>query len=124
MIAAMLTALMIPLGSYHVGAEPGYHNEVNPGLVAEFGIGRDTAVLVGGYRNSHSKTTVFVQGAWLPLDLGGVRVGASLGVGTGYDSPIVGGIQFVGRRAFITYVPKIKSDGYHVIAVGLRTEEL
>jgi hypothetical protein len=123
-VAAAFTALMMPLGSYHIGAEPGRHQEVNPGLIAEFGIDRETSILVGGYRNSHDKTTVFVQGAWLPLNIGGIRIGGSIGAGTGYESPLVGGIQFVGKKAFLSFVPKIKSDSYHVIAIGMRGEYL
>jgi hypothetical protein len=102
----VFSALLVPLGSHHANRDAGYE-EFNPGLAAEFSVPDSPWSLVAGaYRNSYGKTAVFAQAAVMPLEYGPVKLGASLGLSTGYRSPIIGGLQArLWDRLNITIVP-------------------
>ena len=77
-----------------IHAEPGYRSET-PGIGA---LCRKGTFLAGGgaYRNSVHRDTAYIAGGWQPLELGRVRVGAIVGVATGYrDYPIPLAAAFV-----------------------------
>lgn len=111
------TALILPLASYHIHPqEP--HNQFNPGIAVE------ADWLSGGiYVNSFEKVTVFTQASlftpWRSIPLiGPVRTGVSLGLGTGYRYPVIGGFQLQGEYWNITLVPKAPWDSYSSTTLG------
>lgn len=115
-----ITALLIPFASYHFHANNEYdYNQFNPGIVVEM-----DWLTFGGYRNSFDKTTVFVQGVWFPTKLqtplGELKLGASLGLGTGYEHPVIGGFQAQFRYINLTYIPRLAKDGANAVAVSVR----
>jgi hypothetical protein len=117
--ALTLSALLVPLGSHHLNRSYPYE-EFNPGLALETQYTPSVSLVGGIYRNSYDKTSVFAQAVWMPLDLGAVRLGASLGLGTGYRSPIIGGFQArLWDRLNFTIVPPTGPDS-GVIGVSLR----
>lgn len=113
---AVVTALLIPFASYHFDPkEP--HEQFNPGIAVEA-----DWLAFGAYRNSFGRTTVFVQGAvwsdWHPTIIGKVRTGVSIGLGTGYHYPVIGGFQLQGERWNITLVPKLPWDEWSSTTLG------
>jgi hypothetical protein len=92
------SALLVTLGSHHANREADYE---------EFSVpGSPWSLVAGAYRNSYGKTAVFAQAAVLPLEYGPLKLGASLGLSTGYRSPVVGGLQArLWDRLNLTIVP-------------------
>lgn len=69
--------------SHHFKRDAGY-NERNTGLGAEMQFNDDTAISAGIYRNSVRKTSHYLQYVWIPLSLGTLHIGASVGAIDGY----------------------------------------
>jgi hypothetical protein len=120
-----LAVLYIPLASYHVHRDG--QNEINPGLAAEVRfteLRAPVTLAAGSYLNSRDKRTNFVQAVWTPIAeptaLGTFRAGLSAGVGTGYDSPVVGGAFVAIGHAHFTIVPPTSADNKGVVAFALR----
>lgn len=120
MIASLaISAIFLSLGSHHANREYDYE-EFNPGLALEVQHSPTVSFVGGAYRNSYDKTAIFAQAVWMPLDLGAVKLGASLGLGSGYRSPIIGGLQArLWDRLNFTIVPPTGPDS-GVIGVSLR----
>lgn len=118
--AFVLSAFVLPLASYHF--ERNGQNEINPGVIAEFRLENapEWGLITGGYENSHSKTTVFASVVRHLGSAGPVDFSASLGVGTGYNVPVVGGFHVtVWERLSLTIVPPVSSNS-GVVAVAFR----
>ena len=98
----LITAIGISLGSLHIPHAD--QNQVNPGVILEAGDYR-----AGIYRNSLRRTTAFV-GYSLPLLEGKMgRLGLLGAIGTGYHSPLMGGLEYrVGQHLAGVFVPKFK----------------
>lgn len=104
--ALAFTALLVPFASLHVDREKPC--EFNPGLLAEFRVADSDvfSVVAGGYRNSYCRTTMTAQVVAMPVTLGPVKLGASLGVGSGYDSPVIGAFQArIGEHLNLSFIP-------------------
>jgi hypothetical protein len=69
-------------------------NESNTGFGAEWRFRDDASVMVGQYRNSMRDTTHYAALNYQPLQLGPVRIGASVGVMDGYRLMRNGGTFF------------------------------
>lgn len=63
-------------------------NEVNPGIGLRF-VDNNFHKLIGVYKNSVRKTSVYALMAWTPLGTESVRIGAVAGAVTGYAKPYV-----------------------------------
>jgi hypothetical protein len=78
------TWLAISTVSKHFPSSDGY-NERNWGVGLEYGVGEDTRLVTGVYRNSYFRDTAYVGAAYTPFGAGPVRLGAVVGVVTGYE---------------------------------------
>lgn len=107
-----LAAFLVPFTSYHFDRHG--ENQVNPGLAAEFRVAEQPESIsyaVGAYRNSLDRNTVFAQAVWTPVRTNVVQMGASLGVGSGYGSPVIGG-------GFVRITPRGPDHaGLHLLVV-------
>jgi hypothetical protein len=117
-----LIAFIIPLASLHFPHTG--QNQINPGLAAEFGGAGPVTYAVGAYENSYHRTTAFGQVVWTPLRrataLGELGAGASVGLGTGYRSPVIGGAFLRLGMAHLTIIPPTGGDRSGVIGFALR----
>ena len=82
----MIWAAVLTLASYHVGADPGRFNRVNPGLGIERTAGA-RSIGVGVYQNSEWRVSTY---AVLGYERGGrVSFGVQVGIATGYRWPVL-----------------------------------
>lgn len=101
------TAIAISIASYHFDRKV-EHNEVNPGVFVEL----NHDYVVGVYRNSHWRTTVLAVRQFQFGSIGPAQVGAMVGVCSGYETPICGGLTVaVGNVSFLIVPPIKASDG-------------
>ena len=99
--------------------------EENPGVGLHFTDG-DHHKMIGVYRNSIRRTSVYALYAWTPIDLGRVHVGAIGGVGgvvTGYKipyAPAAGLFTMINItdkiNLNVTVVPTIRNRGVYGFA--------
>ena len=121
-----LVSFLIPFASLHFPHTG--QNQINPGLVAEFRAPALTppsiTFAVGAYENSYRKTTAFGQAVWTPVKfatpLGEVAAGASIGIGTGYRSPVIGGAFVRLGPAHVTIIPPISKEHAGVLGFAFR----
>lgn len=118
-----LVAFLIPLASIHMPY--GGQNQFNPGLAAEFTVPelklpRSLSFAVGAYENSYEKTTAFGQVVWTAYRAGDFRAGGSIGLGTGYDQPVVGGLFVSYGHVHVTFIPPSGGGRPAVAALALR----
>lgn len=71
------------IGSYHFDTKEKYHED-NRGI----GIEVDNFVF-GFYKNSARQDTYYFGYAWRPIEFQYVKVGIMLGIGTGYNGPLM-----------------------------------
>ncbi len=75
--------------SYHLRDRDEYRAD-NPGAGWER---RDNLIpltyMAGYYRNSYDRDTFYAGARWEPLDFGAVRLGAFVGLASGYWTPVV-----------------------------------
>lgn len=83
------TWLTINVGSYHINAKKDY-NQQNYGVGVEYH-NDDLIFMAGEYRNSSYKDSVYAMGGWMPLKLGVVNAGATIGAVNGYPNINGGG---------------------------------
>lgn len=90
-------------------------NEVNPGIGLRF-VDGEYHKLIGAYKNSDRKTSVYALMAWTPIGTDSVRIGAVAGAVTGYDTPYkpAAGLYVAARitksiSLNITLVPTVRS---------------
>jgi len=79
--------------SRHFNRTPDY-NESNFGFGVEYRSSPEISYMAGNYRNSHRKNTTYAAVNWQPLSLGPIRVGAAVGVMSGYPAMNRGGAFF------------------------------
>lgn len=107
-------ALWVNLGGFssHVNRNKDY-NEDNVGMGLEYQLQPDVALMAGAFNNSIRHTTSYVAANWLPLSLGGWKLGAVAGVMNGYPGIAGGG-------AFVAALPMASYEGTHVgVNLGL-----
>lgn len=113
-----LTAIGLSLFSLHMPFDG--QNQFNPGIHLEA-----ENVRAGVYVNSRDRVTGYV-GYSLPLvskEVAGVRYQLGLlgALGSGYRSPIIGGLEFrVGDRVTLLAVPGIKDHSSTTVGFALR----
>jgi hypothetical protein len=125
-------ALWVNLGGFssHMDRSKGY-NEDNVGMGVEYGLQPDMALMAGAFNNSVRQTTTYAAVNWLPLSLGGWKLGAVVGVMNGYPGIAHGGAflaalpmaSYEGTRFGVNLglIPSIdKVDGAFVIQLKLR----
>lgn len=125
-------ALWVNLGGFssHMDRNKGY-NEDNVGLGVEYRLQPDMALMAGAFNNSIRQTTSYAAVSWLPLSLGGWKLGAVAGVMNGYPGISHGGAflaalpmaSYEGKRFGVNLglIPTIdKVDGAVVIQLKLR----
>lgn len=120
MIASLaISAIFLSLGSHHANRDYDYE-EYNPGVAIEVPFTPTVSAVTGVYRNSYAETAVFAHAVWMPIEVGPLKLGASLGLSTGYRSPITGGLQarLWDRLNFTIIPPTGPNTG--VIGVSLR----
>jgi hypothetical protein len=96
-------------------------NERNYGAGYRFDISRDVDAQVGYYRNSLDKDTYYGIVDYKPLQYNGLKLGVFGGVGTGYESPFIGGLVLdvpIAKRTTLTarVIPAIKGVTPAVLA--------
>lgn len=98
-------ALWVNLGGFssHVNRDKGY-NEDNVGMGVEYQLQPDVALMAGAFNNSLRQTTSYAAVNWLPLSLGGWKLGAVAGVMNGYPAIENGG-------AFLAALPMASYEG-------------
>ncbi len=125
-------AIWVNLGgfSHHMDQDKGY-NENNVGMGVEYQLRPRVALMAGAFNNSLSRTTAYAAANWLPLSLGGWKLGAALGVMNGYPGIARGG-PFLAALPMATYegtrfgvnlgvIPTLnKVDGAFVIQLKVR----
>jgi hypothetical protein len=70
--------------AYHLDRHRGY-NEENHGIGFEHELTPDFRVAAGTFQNSQRRTSNYVGGSYVPLELGPVRIGSAFGFVTGYS---------------------------------------
>lgn len=85
--AAADTFVTVPLASYHLDRHRGY-NEINLGIGIEHELNDRWRLGAGTYRNSIRRDSYYAGAVYAPLSVVGVKLGASLGVVTGYGRPL------------------------------------
>lgn len=63
---------------------PNTYDESNRGLGIEYRTSAEIAFMVGGYRNSVRRNTAYATVNWQPWSVGGLKLGAAVGVMNGY----------------------------------------
>lgn len=89
-------------------------NEVHPGLGLEYRINSDTSVMLGYHKNSLSLRTRYAAVNYQPLNIGPLRIGASIGVMDGYPLKSQGKMFFA-AIPMITYESKSFGVNFGVI---------
>jgi hypothetical protein len=121
-----LAAFFLPFASYHFDRSID-RNEFNPGIAAELRLAKSdlpVGVAVGAYVNSNEKVTAFVQGVWTPIKrqtaFGTLRAGLSVGIGSGYESPLVGGAFVALDHLHMMFIPPTGDKQGGVVAFSFR----
>jgi hypothetical protein len=96
-LGTVIAALALPAPSAGAGAfadliGPSYHtrnsahtlNNATAGGAVGYAFSSSFSVRAGGYRNSYYRPTWFIEADELPIALGSLRLGAGVGVATGY----------------------------------------
>lgn len=109
-----ITAIGISLASLHVPYNG--QNQFNPGLHVEA-----DNVRAGVYYNSRSRITSYV-GYSIPLyTTEGFRAGFLAALGTGYGSPVIGGVELmVGQHFTMLVVPGVPGYSSTIAGFALR----
>ena len=121
-----LVAFIIPLASLHFPHTD--QNQINPGVAAEFSVPAlarpSLTFAAGAYENSRARTTVFGQAVWTPVKfataVGEAAAGASIGLGTGYRSPVIGGAFVRLGPAHVTIIPPTGPEQRGVLGFAFR----
>jgi len=110
-----ITAIGISLTSLHFPNHD--QNQFNPGIHVEVKDAR-----AGVYLNSRDRITAYV-GYSLPLYRSEtLRIGALAALGSGYGSPIIGGLEFmVGQHFTMLAVPGIPGYSSTIVGFALRS---
>lgn len=111
---SLVTAIAFSVGSVHIPRTD--QNQINPGIHVEMEDYR-----VGVYYNSNRSVTAYV-GYSLPLiRTESVRIGALVALGSGYSSPVIGGIEVrVGEHLSMLAVPKIAGNNPATVGFAVR----
>ena len=90
LVAAAALSLQLHGLSYHMGegyieqGQPKAYNALNLGAGIRYQFNGDWAVQAGAYRNSYYRTSAYAAADYTPFEVGGLRLGASVGLVTGY----------------------------------------
>lgn len=105
-------------------------NQQNFGYGMEYQVDRKRYLVLGMYRNSVYDTTHYVGGAWMPLTLGFLKLGAIAGVANGYEDMRNGGffpvilpvLALEGGRvgANFVYIPTIAAKVSGAVAMQVK----
>lgn len=96
--ACSQTSVVMTLGSRHMGG--GHYCETNPGLGLEDG--GTFRRIVGFYKNSLCRTSVYMGSTYQPLRYGPVRLGGVVLAVTGYEDPVT-----LGAGLTLTYTDAV-----------------
>lgn len=94
--------LWINTGGFSKHFQDNGRNETNLGLGAEYRFHEDMSVMVGYHKNSLSLRTRYAAVNYQPLNIGSVKIGASIGVMDGYPAVNKGGVFFA-ALPMVTY---------------------
>jgi len=74
----------------------------------------------GAYRNSLGRSSIYGAGGWRPINAGPVRVGAVLGLVTGYMYDVVplGGILVSYENIHFTIIPEVEGKTPTTIGIS------
>lgn len=108
------SSLWINTGGFSKHFEDNGRNETNLGLGAEYRFRDDLSVMAGYHKNSLNLRTAYAAVNYQPLEIGPLKVGASIGVMTGYPQKNKGG-GFFAALPMITYEGKTFGANFGVI---------
>lgn len=94
--------LWVNTGGFSKHFEDNGRNEVNLGLGAEYRFRDNLSVMVGYHKNSLDLRTRYAAVNYQPLNIGPFKIGASIGVMTGYPQKNNGG-GFFAALPLVTY---------------------
>lgn len=100
-------ALWVNVGGFSKHFEDRGRNETNLGLGAEYRLRSDVSIMAGYHENSLRLRTKYSAVNYQPLMLGPLKIGASVGVMTGYPAMNKGG-------SFFAALPMVTYEGNHV----------
>lgn len=111
---SLITAIAFSVGSIHIPRTD--QNQINPGIHVEMEDYR-----AGVYYNSKRNITAYV-GYSLPIvRTKDFRIGALVALGSGYDSPFIGGLDvMVDEHLTFLLVPKISDYNPATIGFAVR----
>jgi hypothetical protein len=92
-------SLWISIASYHFDRKD--YNEINPGIILQ-----KERVLGGYYYNSHRRHTMFIAYDY-PISYG---FSVTLGLATGYKTPLLGAIRWERKNLAIYIAPPTKEQ--------------
>lgn len=107
--------ILVHVASYHADRDSDV-NEINPGVAMRSGMG-EYFLTVGGYKNSHYRTSLYAGGGATLWSVGPVRYGFVGGLISGYSKGIMPfilpevSVHHGDLSAVIHFVPNVASKG-------------
>lgn len=108
------SSLWVNTGGFSKHFEDNGRNETNLGVGVEYRFRDDLSVMTGYHKNSLKLRTRYAAINYQPLELGPLKIGASIGVMDGYPQMRDGG-SFFAALPMITYEGKIFGANFGVI---------